>query len=217
MLKSTYGEMIIQKESILYHTSDDLFKYQNDIDKPMLFCTFHPSEYTGDNKYVHFIKIKKPLSLLFMIDSIKNIKIYSSLNQIIDHPNKNLAKKHNYVLEMVVNELKKETFDGWFSSIENKGFVEIALINDKKIFEVIDCQILNRNWRNGNNANNQITVKNWGKKYEICTVKNPVTLNINQKYEDIIIKYKEYQKKSNFPLEYIFQVILENAIINYFH
>ena len=215
MLKSTYGEMIIEKESILYHTSDDLFKYQNDIDKPMLFCTFHPSEYTGDNKYVHFIKIKKPLSLLFMIDSIKNIKIYSSLNQIINHPNKNLAKKHNCVLDEVINELKKETFDGWFSSIENKGFVEIALINDKKLFEVIDSQILNRNWRNGNNANNQITVKNWGKRYEICTIKKQVTLNINQKYEDIIIKYKEYQKKSNFPLEYIFQVILENAIINY--
>ena len=170
MLRSIYGEMIIQKESILYHTSDDLFTYQNNIDKPMLFCTFHPSEYTGDNKYVHYIKIKKDLSLLFMIDSIKNIKIYSSLNQIINHPNKNLAKKHNYVLQDVVNELKKETFDGWFSSIENKGFVELALINDKKLFEVIDSQILHRNWRNGNNTNNQITLKNWGKKYEICTI-----------------------------------------------
>lgn len=27
-----------------------------------------------------------------MVDSIKNIKIYSSLNQITNHPNKNLAK-----------------------------------------------------------------------------------------------------------------------------
>ena len=215
MLRSIYGEIIIQKGSILYHTSDDLFTYQNNIDKPMLFCTFHPSEYTGDNKYVHYIKIKKDLSILFMIDSIKNIKIYSSLNQITNHPNKNLAKKHNYVLQDVANELKKETFDGWFSSIENKGFVEIALMNDKKLFEVVDSQILNRNWRNGNNANNQITLKNWGKKYEICTIKNPITLNIHQKYEIMIIKYKEYEKKSNFPLEYIFQVILENATINY--
>ena len=59
MLREEYGEMIIKKDSILYHTSDDLFTYQNNIDKPMLFCTFHPSEYTGDNKYVHYIKIKK--------------------------------------------------------------------------------------------------------------------------------------------------------------
>jgi hypothetical protein len=47
-----------------------------------------------------------------MIDSIKNIKIYSSLNQIINHPN-----KYNYVLNEIVNEHKKENFDGWFSSI----------------------------------------------------------------------------------------------------
>jgi len=45
-----------------------------------------------------------------MIDSIKYIKIYSSLNKIINHPN-----KHNYVLHEVVNEIKKENFDGWFS------------------------------------------------------------------------------------------------------
>jgi len=216
MLRSIYGTMILPKGSILYHTSDDLFIYKSEMDKPMLFCTFHPSEYTGDNKYVYFIKIKKELSLLFMIDSIINIKIYSSLNKITNHPNKNLAKKHNDVLHDVVNELKKETFDGWFSSIENKGFVEISIINDKKLFEVIDTQKLNRNWRNGNNSNNQITVKNWGKKYEICTIKNPITLNINKKYESMIIKYKEYEEKSNFPLEYIFQVILDNAIINYF-
>ena len=38
MLRSIYGEIIIQKGSILYHTSDDLFTYQNNIDKPMLFC-----------------------------------------------------------------------------------------------------------------------------------------------------------------------------------
>lgn len=31
----------------------------------------------------------------------------------------------------------------------------------------------------------------------------------------MIKKYKEYEKKSNYPLEYIFQIILKNAIINY--
>ena len=65
MLRQNYGEMIIKEGSILYHTSDDIFKHRK---KPMLFCTFHPSEYTGDNKYLHFIKIKRDLSLLFMIN-----------------------------------------------------------------------------------------------------------------------------------------------------
>jgi len=52
MLKLTYDEMTIQKESVLYHKNDDLFKYYNDLDKSMLFCIFYRSEYTGDNKYV---------------------------------------------------------------------------------------------------------------------------------------------------------------------
>ena len=128
-----------------------------------------------------------------MIDSIKNIKIYSSLNQIINHPN-----KYNYVLNEIVNEHKKENFDGWFSSIWNKGFIEIVLINDTKLFELIDSQNLNRNQRNGNYTDNQITLKNWVKKYEICTIKKPVILNINQKYEDIITIYKRISKKIKF-------------------
>jgi hypothetical protein len=30
MLKKVYGEMIIKEGSILYHTSDELFQYNND-------------------------------------------------------------------------------------------------------------------------------------------------------------------------------------------
>ena len=100
MLRDIYGEMIIQEGCILYHTSDNLFEYNNK--KPMLFCTFHPSEYTGDNKYLHFVRIKKDISLLFMVDNINRIKIYSALENLIDHPNKNLAKKHDYILQILV-------------------------------------------------------------------------------------------------------------------
>jgi hypothetical protein len=85
--------MVIKKDSVLYHTSDEEFIPKVISEKPMLFCTFHPSEYTGDNKYVHYVKIKKDISLLFMIEYIGSIKIYSSLPNIINHPNKNLAKK----------------------------------------------------------------------------------------------------------------------------
>ena len=95
MLRNTYDEMIIKKGSILYHTTDYLFEYKNNTVKPMLFCTFHPSEYIGDNyKYVNFVNIKKDISLLFMIDCIGRTHIFSSLEQLIDHPNKNLAKKN---------------------------------------------------------------------------------------------------------------------------
>jgi hypothetical protein len=219
MLKYNYGEMIIRKDSLLYHTSDDLFQYTTNNIKPMLFCTFHPSDFTGDNKYVYYVKIKKDISLLFMIEHISNIKIYSSLNQIINHPSKNLAKQNNSFLKIIIKDLKNENFDGWFSSIENKSAVEIALINDFDIYEIIDSKELKRNWNNGHytgNNNENIIIKNWGK-YKICTIEKPVILNINNKFKQLLKKYKEYEIKSKFPYEYTFQIILNNAIINYFN
>jgi len=218
MLKTIYGEMILKKGSILYHTSDDLFEYKNNLIKPMLFCTFHPSDFMGDNyKYINFVKIKKDISLLFMIDYIGRTHIFSSLNQILDHPSKNLAKLNFDFLKKMVKELKKEHFNGWFSSIENKSPVEIALINNKDIYEIIETKEIKKNWNNGHyseNNNNIIILKKWGK-YKICTIEKPVILNINKKYEEIIKAYKEYEIKSKFLSEHTFQVILDNANINY--
>ena len=167
MLKNIYGEMIIKKGSILYHTSDDLFEYKSDKIKPMLFCTFHPSDYMGDNyTYVSFVKIKKDVSLLFMIESIGRTHIFSSLNKIINHPNKNLAKQNNNILKVLVKDLKQENFDGWFSSIENISSVEVAFINNEDIYEIIQTKKIKKNWNNGHyngNNNNIIILKNWGK------------------------------------------------------
>lgn len=182
----------------------------------MLFCTFHPSEYTGYNKYLHYIKLKRDISLLFMINYIDEIKIYSSLNDIIDHPNKNLAKKHDYVLKILIEDFKKENFDGWFSSIENKATVEVALNNYKDIYEVIDTKILKQNWNNGRykGDNNEIIIrKDWGN-IKIFTIKMPVILNIKKKYKKMIKKYKDYEISSKFTSEYIFQIILDHAIFN---
>ena len=59
MLKKSYGVMKIKEGSILYHASDKKFKYNTN--KPMLFCTFHPSEWYS--KYITRIRIKKDISL----------------------------------------------------------------------------------------------------------------------------------------------------------
>ena len=208
--------MILKEGSILYHTSD--YKFKNMPNKPMLFCTFHPSEYTGDNKYLHFIRIKKDISLLFMINNIGEIKIYSALENLIDHPNKNLAKKHDYILQILVKILKKEKFDGWFSSIENKSTVEVSLTNNENIYEIVNTLDFKKNWNNGHYTgedNNIIITKNWGK-YKISTIERPIILNINIKYEKMLEKYKKYEINSKFPSEYIFQIILDNSIITYF-
>ena len=208
--------MIIKKDTILYHTSDEPFQYNPA--KNMLFCTFHPSEYTGDNEFVHFIILKRDVELLFMIDHINRIKLLSSLNQIIDHPNKNMAKKHSFILQEMVTKLQQDHLDGWFSSIENMSNVEIALINDISIYEVIHTEELRKNWNNGHydsNNNDKIILKKWGK-YKISPKEIPVTMILPLKFKMMIEKSKKYEENSQFQREYIFQIILDNAIMEYF-
>jgi len=213
MLKNLYGKVILQKDSILYHTSEEIFN--NKLEKPMLFCTFHPSEYDGINDYVTYIKLKKNITLLFMIENFRKTFIFSSLNKFSNHPNLNLAKKNDNNLKSYVKELKKENFDGWFTSIENKSSIEVAIINDNSLFEPIKTEEFTRNWRNGNNLNNFITTKNWGKKYSICSIEYPLTFKINNKFQQLIEDYINYGLKSKFPYEHVFQVILQNAKIYY--
>ena len=40
MLKSTYGSLIIKKDTILYHLTDEEFTYKPE--KKLLFTIFHP-------------------------------------------------------------------------------------------------------------------------------------------------------------------------------
>jgi hypothetical protein len=212
-MRNWYGEVILKKGSVLYHTSDNLFEYN--FSKPMLFCTFHPSEWDVNNEYVTFIKLKKKISLLFMIQDCKKAKIFSSLDLFTNHPNLNLAKKNPDQLFCYIRELKKENFNGWFSSIENKVSVEVSLINDPLFYKVIKTEKLRRNWSNGNSNGEEKRMKIWGDKYPICTIKKSVILNLNERYKNILDNYKKYEKDSEYLREYIFQILLDNAIINY--
>lgn len=210
MLKKVYGEMIIKKGTLLYHTSDEPFIYKSKEENPILFCTFHPFEYGMVGDFVYSVLLKKDVSLLFMVEEFKKVRIYSALSVFINHPNSNLAKRHTKELIFFSEQLKKENFDGWFSSIENKGTVEVSLINDNSLFEIVKCDI----FKNNNKINNNLG-KNWGKNYEISIIHNPVILNINERYKDMIKKYIEYVIKSDLINQYIFQIILINAEINY--
>jgi hypothetical protein len=162
MMKKSYGEVIIKKGSILYHTSDEQFSLKEQNDKPMLFCTFHPSEWDVMNEYVTFIKLRKDISLLFMIEECKKAKIFSSLPLFSNHPNLNLSKKHKHQLLCYIRELKKENLDGWFTSIENKSSVEVSLINNPNLFKIVKTEKMIRNWRNGNEKKSKKRMKIWG-------------------------------------------------------
>jgi hypothetical protein len=215
IMKNIYGEVIIKKNSILYHTSEEIFSYKNYTEKPMLFCTFHPSEWDGINDYVTFIKLKRDISLLFMIEKFKKKYIFSSLSSFINNKNENLAKKYNSNLYCFVNELKHENFDGWFTSIENKSTVEVSLINNLDLFETIKTEELKRNWRNANNLNNIITIKNWGNKYPICSIKKNIIFKLNERYKKMIEDYINYGLESNFPYDNVLNIIFDNAEFYY--
>ena len=213
-LRNVYGEMILPKGTMLYHTSEEPFTHKPT--KPMLFCTFHPSEWEGLNTYVTRIVLKKDVSLFFMISGFRKTFVHSLLDVLINKPGNNLAKMNDTNLSCYVKHLKQEQFNGWISTIEGKSTVEVALINDSSVFEVSESEELHRNWRNANNANNIITHKNWGSVYPITTAQNPAILNLNERFKNDVESYKLYALTSTFPLEHTFQVVISNAVIRYF-
>lgn len=215
MLRNVYGEMILQKGSILYHTSSEIFNIKNETEKPFLFCTFHPSEWGSFDEYITPIFLKKDVSLLFMIQYINKKCIFSALNTFINHPNANLAKRHNIQLTFFSKKLKEEKFDGWFCSIENKTSVEVAILNNNNLFKPLKTELLHQNWNNGTIKNNNITLKNWGNKFSVCTVSQPAILQLNEKYKELLEEYIKHGINSKLPYEHVFQLILYNAIIYY--
>ena len=218
LLRKVYGEVILKKGSILYHTSDENknFIRINENEKPFLFCVFHPSEWGASSIKVTKVCLKKDISLFFMIHDINKLKITSELNKLIYHENKNLSKQNIDVLKCLSEYLKKDNFDGWFSSIENKNTIEISLINNDEIFEILVTEKLKKKWKNSNEENNGIKVlKQWGSTYPICSIEFPLIFNINIIYKKLIDDYLEFEKISEYINDTAFQVILKNAIINY--
>jgi hypothetical protein len=224
MLKSYYGNVLLKKDTILYHTTDEEFSYKSD--KPLLFLIFHPSEWENLHYNVVKIILKKDINLLFMISKFKKHFIFSSINDTFLQKNYTLIlgdnNNFNYMSKLsnneklnIIDKLEKENFNGWFSSIENKSHIEVALINNYNFYSIISCEKLTRNWRNGNNLNNVLNSKNWGNKYEISPLHLPVIFDVNIRYKKIIEEYIEYGLNSKYPYEYILQVIFKNAIINY--
>ena len=212
-LRKVYGELVLKKRCVLYHTSQEPFEYR--ASKPMLFCVFHPSEWEHINNYVTRIELQRDISLLFMIDTFNKTHVFSALNGLINKPGLNLAKMYDVNLACYSKKLHEEKFDGWFSSIENKGSVEIAILNDPSIFSYKPSEFLKRNWRNSNNLNNTVTTKNWGTLYPICTKIQPAILNIHERFRIPIETYMKNNKNSIFPNDFIFQILLSNAIISY--
>lgn len=203
MLRNVYGEVIIPKDSILYHTTD--IEYNSNKKTPFLFCTFHPSEWWNLNEIVLRVKLLREVRLLFMIKDFRKAHINSSLNELSNNSDY-LSKLKNTMKYCFREYLLKEDFDGWFSSIENRTTIEVALINKLDTYEIISKEslLLNRN-----NRNNLLA------KYKISSIDYPLTFNINERYKEKIKEYLDYCSKFGFINDFVFQVILGNAVINY--
>ena len=200
MLKSAYGSLIIKKDTILYHLTDEEYSYKPE--KKLLYTIFHPSEWVGyDSEYIVRIQLKRDIEVLFFITGFRKHYILSNQEE----------KRSPEFLE----KLQKENLDGWLASIENRSHVEVAIMNEQNIFEVISFEPLRKNWRNGNCLGGIPECKNWGTVYPISSRSLPVVLYLNEKYRRIIAEYIQYGLDSKYPFEYVFQVILENAQIRY--
>ena len=200
MLKSTYGSLIIKKDTILYHLTDEEFTYKPE--KKLLFTIFHPSEWVGyDSEYIVRILLKRDIEVLFFISGFQKHYVLSNQEE----------KKSPAFLQ----KLREENLDGWLASIENRSHVEVAIMNDPIIFEVISFEPLRKNWRNGNCLGGIPECKNWGTLYPISSRLLPVVFQLNEKYKLLIEEYIQYGLESKYPFEYVFQVILENAIIEF--
>ena len=76
MLKSTYGTVILKKDTILYHATDEEFSYRPD---SHIRTVFHPSEWTGyDNEYIVKIWLKRDIEVIFWISGFKKYYILSN-------------------------------------------------------------------------------------------------------------------------------------------
>jgi hypothetical protein len=214
-IRSVYGEMILKKGTKLYHVSDD--EFCPNPTKPMLFTVFHPSDVLDVallTEHVTTITLKRDVSLFFMVSNIVRERILPLLDVLIGKTGQNLAKQSDSNLACYINHLKKDRFDGWFSTINGKGRVEVALINDTSIFEVASCEPFIRNWTNSNMVNNTFIPKRWGAQYEISPISLPITLNVNVRYKPMIEHYIAYTNEK-YNNEFIFQILLRNARINY--
>lgn len=211
-LLSTYGVVIFPKGSRFYHASFN--QYCNLPKKPMLFTTLHPSEWYSQDSYISVIELQRDIRVLFMIQLIRNYRIYSALNNLLEYSNTNLAKMNESKLKEWVTYLKNENLDGWLTSIENKTTIEIAIRMDSSILKIVECNPIQMNWINSKYLNNTIIPKQWGSLYPITTTKAPVKIIINKHFKEQIEKYQTDMAEEE-PQGTTFSILLENADIQY--
>jgi hypothetical protein len=170
--------------------------------------TLHPSEWYAEDSHISVIELQREVTLLFMVQSIHRMRVFSSLNAYLENGASNLAKMDYEKIKCWLPFLKKENLDGWFSSIENKTSVEFAVLNDPSVLKIVECLPIHFNW--ANSTYNK--PKNWGTTYEIT--KTPIRFVLNSRFKSQIEEY-ERQVARDDPDGTAFSVLLKTATIDY--
>jgi hypothetical protein len=212
-LRRSYGEVLLPTGSTLYHTCE--YPFVPNPTKPMLFTTLHPSEWLDNiNNHVTIVRLRRSVSLLFMIGDINDLTIKPVLNRFIGIENGNLAKQYDANTLCFSRYLQQERFDGWISTIDGGSTIEIALLNSPDLFEVISCKPCKADWKKRSYRSGKLIPKSWGTSYPISTVELPATLRINRRYEPFINNYMQTCNETD-PCSTSFYMLLQNATIVY--
>ena len=141
--------------------------------------------------------MKRDIEVLFWISGFKKHYILSNqpekkskdfleqTEQIKNSKSFNLLCSNDKVI--LTEQIRQEKLDGWFSSIENRSHVEVAIANDPAIFEAGPYEPLRKNWRNGNCLlGGSATSKDWGTAYPVSSRTLPLVFRLNPRYKLLI-------------------------------
>lgn len=213
-LRTSYGVVTLPMGTRLYHLSTNKLCSLPQT-KPVVFMTLHPSEWYAEDSYISIIELQKDVSLLFMINQIHKMKLYSSLTNYLSNQNTNLAKTDYNRIKCWLPYLRKEGLDGWFSSIENKTAIEFAIRNDPSILKIVECLPIQFNWANTKYSTTMNLIpKQWGIKYPITSLTNPIHMVLNRRFESQIEAYKRQVAEED-PEGTALSILLKNAFITY--
>lgn len=220
-MREKYGELILPKGYIIYHSSNEPFTmefYKNDL---ILYCSFHPSE-GKELDYITKIILKKDISLFFAIDF--KIKDESQsipiciMKEIIktDFYIKNIKLFKDYEsLNLII--LKKNNFNGLIEmGIIYDGQLRISLINNTDIYN-FETEQIKKDWkREGMNYNKTIVIqKKWGNNYPLYFNKN-IILNINKRYKYFIELFLQNIESKKYKYNKSLHILLRDIEINYY-
>ena len=183
LMKENYGELILQKDSVLYSSSNNFY---NIIDENYNLSGlhnifFHPCEYQISTR-LYKITLKKDISLFFDFE----FKIFQKDRFIIRSFFKRIITNYDKY-KLILKKLKKYNYDGYIQPQYGEyEKTNIFLFDNKDVFNIENEEYI-ENWKNEN-------ILEYYGNYPICFVKYKPILNLNKNYQETMKLYLEFKK-----------------------